>query len=349
MPASDPSLDQRRQPPPGPSSRSSSVSAPGRRVPEQLYDLPPLPSAPAASRGSIESIDLLAAEFDDEDGCYARVHIERERRLATTPLLPPLMTDRLPPPSQHQSAYQSPLQSPTIAPHPGPGNADLSSAQFYPSPPLSTKPSISSFRPSQSVPSASAPTTTCTSEVSSPTHLPNPHFLLLDLDLHDSWSDRLGHANFTVLPKPYNPDKADVDALKALGQAWDRARVNYTKHLARTGEHYGSTSKTYSLTEAKWAETEGEWKAVYDSLVERIAATGSGDVSFAIANWRRPQDDAPAAIPRMLDAEGKFPDLGDEDIVGPMTRETAMMCEGGDERYRSRFWKSFAERVGLRK
>lgn len=280
------------------------------------------------------------------------IGILSERRNATTPLLPPLMIDRLPPSAQVNSAYQSPLQSPTIAPHPATGSG-LNSPQFYPSPSLSTEPSFSFFRPSQHGPCPLAPTSNSNSifEASPPPfHVPShPSFLPLDLDQHDSWSDRLGHANFTIIPKPYHPDAADLDAIKGFCAARDQARINYTKHLARTGENYGSTSKTYAMTEAKWAEIELDWRLAFDKLTDRVFATGSSEDRVALFNLRRLPDDIPAAIPRMLDAEGKFPDLGDEDIVGPMVRETVMIRDAGEDRQGTKFWKSIAEKVGLRK
>ena len=175
-----------------------------------------------------------------------------------------------------------------------------------------------------------------------------PNFNLLEQN--DAWSDRLGHANYTILPRPYQPDTASLEAIRLLRADWDQARINYTKHLARTGEHYGSTSKTYSLTEAKWAETEREWRTAYDAVVERIVANGAND-EVATLQLQRLQDDFRATLPRMLDAEGKFPELGDQDIVGPMVRDAVMIREAqaADDRHStSKFWKSLAGRVGLR-
>lgn len=137
--------------------------------------------------------------------------------------------------------------------------------------------------------------------------------------------------------------------MRTLRADWDLARINYTKHIVRTGEHYGMTSKTYALTEAKWAETEREWKAVHDALLDRVTALNPG--KEALLQWDRLQDDTPTTIPKMLDAEGKFPDLGDEDIVGPMVRDAVMARDPGSdsENGAKRFWKNLAGKVGLRK
>ncbi|EON95659.1 putative only prolin and serin are matching in the corresponding protein [Phaeoacremonium minimum UCRPA7] len=212
---------------------------------------------------------------------------------------------------------------------------------MYATPPLSTKPSFSSFRPPL-ISSLSAPVITT---VDAAAALPNL------LEPYDSWSDRLGHANYTIMPKPYVPEVADLDSLRLFRADWDQARVNFTKHIVRTGEHYGTTSKTYALTEAKWTETEKEWKVAHDTVMELIAAMGNSDA--AELHCMRQQDAAPAAVPRgMLDAEGKFPDLGDVDIVGPMMRDAVMVREHGIEERQngaSRFWKNLAGKVGLRK
>jgi hypothetical protein len=228
---------------------------------------------------------------------------------------------------------------------------------------LSTKPSVSSFR-----------------------HCPNSPELPLPLPSilqeHDEWSDRLGHANFTITPQPYQPDAVNLEALRQLRHDWDLARCNYTKHLVRTGENYGETSKIYALTEAKWADLEKRWRTMHDNLMEQIVeATSSAPSStssdrsrsrgrgrarassggaallgrpptddvFAGMQWRRLEDGLPSAIPRLVDADGKFPARGDEDIVGPMQRDEVMLRTHSEERKGARFWKNLAGKVGLRK
>lgn len=317
-------------------SRSSSLSAPSRKFFDRANE-PPLPPTPALSFYEHESTESIhSAVAIDIDRPSVRESIERERALATTPLLPPLLTEAPSIASIHQSRPSSPLQSPTVAPQFSP---DSDSRASYATPPLSTKPSISSFRPPL-LTSLSSPTLAMSEVVVT---IPNL------LEQHDSWSDRLGHANYTILPRPYHATVTDLETLRTLRADWDLARINYTKHIVRTGEHYGTTSKTYALTEAKWAETEREWKAAHDSLLEAVAALNPGIAVHL--NWDRLQDDTPNNVPRMLDAEGKFPDLGDEDIVGPMVRDAVMARDPGSdsENGAKKFWKNLAGKVGLRK
>jgi hypothetical protein len=201
---------------------------------------------------------------------------------------------------------------------------------------------------------------------------------------HDAWSDRLGHANFTIMPQPYEPEIILPDTLGKFREDWELAKVNYTKHLVRTGENYGQTSNIYALTEAKWAETEERWKSLHDGIVRqtmvfhsapatasnsrsrsrgrgrgrsragsatflagRMAA--SADVSPDIEHWPRLDAAAPSAITQMLDATDKFPDRGDEDIVGPMVRDEVMRRTHSEERKTNRFWKNLVEKVGIKK
>ncbi|KAF3765337.1 hypothetical protein M406DRAFT_256466 [Cryphonectria parasitica EP155] len=320
-------------------SRSSSLSAPSRKLYERANE-PPLPPTPALSFYDYESTDSIASAVAIDIGrSDVRESIERERGLATTPLLPPLLTEPPSTSSANHSQQPSPLQSPTVAP--AQHSPDLQPSPVYATPPLSSKPSISSFRPPLMT-SLSTPVV-ATSEIV--VTIPNL------LEQHDAWSDRLGHANYTILPRPYQPDATDLDTLRTLRADWDLARVNYTKHIVRTGEHYGTTSKTYALTEAKWAETERDWKSAHDALIARVAALNLGTLEQL--RWDRLQDDTPATvtIPSMLDTEGKFPDLGDEDIVGPMVRDAVMARDSGSDSETSakKFWKNLAGKVGLRK
>ncbi|KAL0934354.1 uncharacterized protein CTRU02_211153 [Colletotrichum truncatum] len=333
------------------SSRSSSLSGPTRQIAELS-----IPTPATSFWESNESVDV-PAPIDIEKANNERDSIERDRAMAATPLLPPLLNT---PPTE--APQPSPLQSPTVAP-------TVLSMEFpstqslahVPTPSLSAKPSISSFRHAQS-----------SQEL--PIGYPS---ILQD---YDEWSDRLGHANFSITPQPYEPNEANMETLRLLRADWEAARVNYTKHLVRTGENYGETSKIYALTEAKWAEIEKSWRNFHEQTMERILAAsktssqrpevsrsrsrgrvraGSGgsailrrpanDNVFANEQWRRLEDGLPTAIPRLLDAEGKFPERGDEDIVGPMERDTKMIRSRSEERKSTRFWRNLAEKVGLRK
>ncbi|GAP88650.1 putative only prolin and serin are matching in the corresponding protein [Rosellinia necatrix] len=308
-PASD-MAPERRSTSRAASSRSSSVSRSNRYLPDRSNE-PPLPPTPALS--FFDSTDSITAPgYLDVDQADSRLsHLQRERAQATTPLLPPMMTGTCP---DYAPAQPSPLQSPTIA---SPFDGEPQSPLLL-SPPISSKPSISSFRQIMSS--------------SDMTPFPEP----------DSWSDRLGHANFNILPAPYRPSVATPSSLRELRADWDTARVNYTKHLVRTGEHYGLTSKTYKYTEEKWAEIDITWRMFYEKTAKAVMA--SGEDMF----YDKFDDNILTTVP-IMDGEGKFPERGDEDIVGPMVREATMSSPTGSERRRPSFWRHLTDRVSLRK
>lgn len=342
----------------GPSSRSSSMSSPNHQLVDRFQE--PMPSNSAASYYGMDSTENLSRSSVIELTPEEQSNLERDRAMATTPLLPPLLTNPLNKPPQ-----ESPLQSPTVAPLsattavPSPPSA---APAHFPRPSLSARPSITSLR---HVPACS--------------DLPLP--LPAILQEHDEWSDRLGHANFTITPLPYELETVTAETVGKFRDDWDTARVNYTKHLVRTGEHYGQTSKIYALTEAKWAETERKWKSIYDDMIRQNSHSAPGSASHSRSHsrgrvrgsssssvgaigrlpthdavlgdleWRRMDDCLPSAVPQMLeslDANGKFPGRGDEDIVGPMQRD-AVMVRTQSEDAKSRFWRSLVDKVGFRK
>jgi hypothetical protein len=280
----------------------------------QMAQMPPTPNESQLDVRDGQGHAALDLETRD------REHEDREQNFASTPLLPPLMVDA----SAHSIVpVQSPLQSPSVAeptdPYlvstPGSGVA-TPTIPGMPSPPLSTKPSVSSIqrvqlsRPGHLVPS---------SEI--------PPILIADAD--DEWANKLGHANFTIHPEPYVPDAFDLEACRQLRANWDLARCNYTKHLVRTGEHYGVTSKTYKLTEQKWAETDALWKRNNDLTIQNTA--NSGEAAFLTLKHTPlgefSEQNLMTKIPPLNDpsTEGKFPRLGDEDIVGPMAQAAAQL------------------------
>lgn len=345
------------------SSRSSSMSASNHHLPERTSDpVPPMPPMPSNSTLSMYSLSDdaetgLGIDMTPED----HSNLERDRAMATTPLLPPLLTSPFAGPPK-----ESPLQSPKVESSPTP-DVPLSPAFGAPAqfsrPTLSTRPSTSSLR-----------------NVPSSTELPFP--LPAILQEYDEWSDRLGHANFTISPLPYELETLNPETIAKFRNDWDLARINYTKHLVRTGENYGQTSKIYALTEAKWAEIERRWQMTFEDIVKNTSHSASGPTSasrnqsrgrgrgrssssnaaalarlpgqddlLAELEWRRLEDCLPSAVPQMmesLDADGKFPGRGDEDIVGPMQRD-AVMVRARSEDAKGRFWKSLVDRVGLRK
>ncbi|RFU36101.1 hypothetical protein B7463_g160, partial [Scytalidium lignicola] len=300
------------------SSRSSSLSNSIREgVERHMLQMPPTPTR--SILGSREEISL-PSPIDIEKANSATIE-EIHEPMATTPLLPPLMIDTST--KAHQTQLQSPLQSPSVA---EPAEAWSASAvsvdavatpqgQVLPSPPLSTKPSISSFHPTSQrathlVPSSEIP----------PLHIADPN---------DEWANKLGHANFTIHPEPYIPEIFDLEACRQLRANWDQARVNYTKHLVRTGENYGVTSKIYKLTEQKWAEVDAQWKQ-NNKITIANTAESDGD-AFATLKHATLVDGTDSnmmtKIPSLNDprSEGKFPQLGDEDIVGPMVQVAAQL------------------------
>jgi hypothetical protein len=245
---------------------------------------------------------------------------EDAERYATTPLLPPMLVktrfDDVP--------TQSPLQSPTVA---DPSYSLVATPngtppiRAYPTPPLSSRPSVSSFqaaRPGPSVPLSDIP----------PIMLTDPN---------DKWADKLSHANFTIQPEPYLPEHCDTASLRQLFADWEQARCNFTKHLVRTGEHFGVTSKHYRLTEQKWAEIDALWRRNNDLAISRAAAAGTETEPTS------PMEPAPLSkMPSLNDpkSEGKFPKLGDEDIVGPMVQIAAQIQKTPRKRA---FFKFFSD------
>lgn len=333
-------LDAQRQGAPSraASSRSSSLSDSIRRGMGGEKSEPQMPPTPTKSVFDEESEERLngsgGIDMEKANQCSS----EEEEGLSSTPLLPPLMNDAAA--SRHVS-LQSPLQSPSIADC-GDGFAGninpvdtLMGQQSFgvPSPPLSTKPSISSFhrvnmsRPGQLLAGAEIPP-------------------ILIADANDEWANRLGHANFTIVPEPYLPIVFDVSACRELRANWDLARCNYTKHLVRTGEHYGATSKTYKLTEEKWAQIDFDWRKNNDTTIQNTVDNG-GDALSTLRHYTLgdpTQSNIMTKIPSLNDLRsgGKFPQLGDEDIIGPMEVVAAQLKRVPSKK--AKILKFFAEK-----
>lgn len=313
------------------SSRSSSVSnsishSHGLALSFGDVQMPPTPAmsefdhhTEAPLHDSEDFEDLGDREYRDRDA------EDRPVGFVSTPLLPPMMMGSSTT-TDADVPLQSPLESPSVADPseymsgactPAP-TGTATPARGMPSPPLSTKPSMSSIRRTHTI---------------APVHLSTSSSDALPLviaDVDDKWSNTLGHANFTIHPPPYLPTRPDLEACRQLKRDWDLARCNYTKHLVRTGEHYGATSKTYLLTEEKWKETDAVWRANNDATIAATAA--SGDDAFASLKHSRMAEaggdsNVMTKIPSLNDprCEGKFPQLGDEDIVGPMVVGVARM------------------------
>jgi hypothetical protein len=138
-----------------------------------------------------------------------------------------------------------------------------------------------------------------------------PPYLLSDPN--DEWANKLGHANFTIQPEPYVPEVYNLESFRQLRTQWDLAQCNFTKHLVRTGEHYGITSTIYKLTEEKWDSINSEWKHHHEMMLSQLEAT-EGPRLHLIKSHCDPYEQV--KIPRLHDE--KFPELGDGEIVGPM-------------------------------
>jgi len=238
---------------------------------------------------------------------------EEEQGLATTPLLPPTMLNM----QLQESPVHSPLQSPSIAPTTfGHGRVSMDKPPFsayLPSPPLSTRPSLASM------PRSRANTTT----------LDIPPLQLLT-DPADPWATRLGHADFSIHPEPYRPSTVDLESYREFRDNWDQARKQYAQHLARTIEHYGQTSKVYKLTEEKWTTIDETWKK-YNAQLRVVLTPQLARLSDEPSSPDSPisllEQPVTRVIMPQLDKDGKFPEIGDADIVGPLSVGVAKVPE----------------------
>ncbi|PGH27532.1 hypothetical protein AJ80_00773 [Polytolypa hystricis UAMH7299] len=216
---------------------------------------------------------------------------------ARTPLLPPLLVALQK--GGEEIPVQSPLQSPSVADVTDSKPINIPPVVSLPSPPLSAKPSMASI-------SWQGAGAMCQTADIPPIIMP---------ESHDEWSSKLGHANFTVQPEPYMPELCNVRTFEEYRTNWEHARFNYAKHLVRTGEHYGATSNIYKLTEEKWNSIDGEWRENHDSIRDNLEDDNGNPISLD-KSIVEPGD--AVKIPGLHD-KLKFPDLGDEDIVGPMS------------------------------
>jgi hypothetical protein len=268
-----------------------------------------LPPSPVRTNLEDSFNDAISSAFRIE---MPAPELTEDQGLARTPLLPPLMMDS----SSKHSPVQSPLQSPSVADtttSPA-STTPVSTPQLYtlPSPPLSTKPSVASMQQRSRTGTMTMPP----AEV--------PPMQMLD-EPADELSRRLGHANFKIDPEPYLPNAKDLESYRRLRVDWDLARYNYGKHLARTAENFGTTSNIYLWTQEKWAAIDADWKRhnetmahLVEPLIVRLSDgdTDQGNSIASSAMLEKPI--TKVVVPQIDDPSGKFPRLGDEDIVGPM-------------------------------
>ncbi|KAG5202700.1 Only proline and serine are matching in the corresponding protein [Trichophyton interdigitale] len=247
---------------------------------------------------------------------------EPERHVRT-PLLPPVMMDL--PHIDRDQHIDSPLESPSIAP--------VADSRDTDSPPIT---SISDVMPptSPASPITSAhPSMSSISRQLAMSRLYSTRMVMSDSV--DEWSCKLGHANFTIYPEPYVPEICDREALNNFRANWELARCNYAKHLARTDEHYGSTSHIYKLTEEKWVSVNSQWKNSYNHVIANLEDGNGNRLSLSPSEVLHCSQDA-VKIPGLHD-KNKFPELGDEDIVGPMSVGPGLQhCRSSDDRILSK-------------
>lgn len=274
------------------------------------------------SDSNVRPIDITRANSLGQD--------DNDALKATTPLLPPLLGDD--PTSMTASRVQSPLQSPSVADVSQSGQYYMTSFHGFagvPSPPLSSKPSVASFsRPR-------ANTCRTISGDSAPFVLSDPN---------DEWANKLGHANYSIQPEPYQPVVCDIDHFHQLRADWDIARCNFAKHLVRTGEHYGVTSNIYKLTGEKWECINNQWRKEHESMLSQLGSVDGVALTLTQSNLL-PREQV--CIPGLHD-NAKFPEMGDEDIVGPMSvapaTDMAGMCRSNPMKKRN-FFRFFQDLV----
>jgi hypothetical protein len=156
----------------------------------------------------------------------------------------------------------------------------------------------------------------------------------------DEWSHKLGHANFTIVPEPYIPAICNGETLKEHRASWETARCNLAKHLVRTGEHYGVTSNIYKVTEEKCEAINNQWRKTHNHVASNLADRHRHDNTSILSGPLHLRDVQTIKIPRLHDKE-KFPDLGDEDIVGPMSVDPHPTPLGQDKPRKRPFLKFF--------
>ena len=289
--------------------------------------LPPTPTRSAHDE-SFEESYLTAMDDVEKANAFEEGVVDHEAK-PTTPLLPPIMTQI--PADIKDVPYQSPLHSPGVAdpeassllnsPLPTPRIAGL------PSPPLSSRPSISSFHRQRGL-----------AQISPSSEIPPMRIE----SSNDPWADQLGHANFTIEPVPYAPEQSTLEAHKRLRADWDTARQKYLNHLERTGEHYGTTSKIYRLTEDKWAEIDAAWKRNADLCLSHAAETTETTMSLSQSDLVPEPYIAPKVkIPSLNGpkSEGKFPTLGEQGIVGPMEQLPSMIQQAPRRKRKLAFFR----------
>ncbi|KAF4760827.1 hypothetical protein HAV15_007049 [Penicillium sp. str.  len=296
------------------SAASSALASPivGSMPMSRVDSIPPSPARTIfeerASESGARPIDITRANSLSQD--------DNDVQKATTPLLPPFMGDD--PTSVAASRVQSPLQSPP---------AVYGSSSFATT-------LVQAFR-SLLQPAASQHCAHSLRRRNTPRPLRSQR--------------RMGQQTrprqlFTITPEPYDPVVCDLGNFQQMRADWDIARCNFAKHLVRTGEHYGVTSNIYKLTIEKWESTNREWGSQHEAMLDQLSAIDGVALTLTQSNIHPCQQ---VRIPRLHDND-KFPEMGDEDIVGPMTvapaTEIAGPCRSEKKRNFFRFFQDLVSR-----
>lgn len=339
-----------------PSTRSSSLSNSVHQTLGISYRGESQQMPPTPARSEFAGLD---SHRGSEDFLRDDRDLDHGEGRSSTPLLPPLMMGKSSTSADDDVPVQSPLQSPSIADTFEAHSRTISplithghTPSLLPSPPLSTKPSISSMRPVYPL-SHTAHPSQLLGPLSPPVEMPSMNLAPITIAQEDDkWSNILGHANFTIYPEPYMPEVADLETCKQLRAAWEQARAGFLRHLVRTGEHYGDRSEIFRRTEEKWKEVDDEWRTNNESLISATSVNLSMDEELVLKMLQQGAGgsmgeggDKMIEIPKLNDARsgGKFLELGDEDIVGPMHRDEGMARSPSKK---ERFKKFFEQMVG---
>lgn len=289
-------------------SRASSLRSPslfeGKTDPFDRRETP-IPPTPSQS-GIIEHIEDpssstidVSKDVDLQEEDELCEDDDLPENLARTPLLPPVMAIKT-----ANEQVQSPLQSPKIEDTPSMPQSPFESPSAHyglPSPPLSTKPSVASFHHRPIAPSSEIP-------------------VIRLADPRDEWAVKLGHANFTITPEPYQPSPpTTLVACQQLWIDWRLAYRKYKQHLAKTGDVYNTTSKIYQMTEEKWASIDAIWKQYHEQALAAMVQDPSEALQSSLLSLSQ-EPVSPTKGPAIdgTQSEGKFPTIGHKGIVGPM-------------------------------
>ena len=310
-------------------SRASSLRSPslleGKVDPYDRRDTP-MPPTPSQS-GILEHIEDPSSSMTDLTKDVDSIKEDElsecdklSEKLTRTPLLPPVMAI-----NNANEPVQSPLQSPKVEDAPSVPQSPFESPSAHyglPSPPLSTKPSIASFHHRPIAPSSEIP-------------------VIRLADPRDAWAVKLGHANFTITPEPYQPPSpTTLAACQQLWMDWNKAQRKFKQHLARTGDVYNTTSKVYQMTVEKWLAIDATWKQYHEQALAAMVQDPQDAMQLSLPSLsQEPTSPTVGAPIDSTQSEGKFPALGDKGIVGPMEQVKPPSSPPRSPTKKRGFWK----------